>query len=424
MLTQCYGLSLAQGQNTDQIFDSGHIIRVRMSTLLKEVFNSLSITQMGAAIFHTWSKFDQATFFALATHDLSALEMKARSNQIVSALTLTLPDDFTHAAHILVQSLAPVHGIDKPSSGWTNNTAAEQGIGNWLIMPSADYIALHGNTPEHFDLSMAALHAMTKRFSAEFAIRKFIITQPTKTFNILQQWTRDPDKHVRRLVSEGSRPRLPWGIRLQGLVLDPSPTLALLESLKNDPEDYVRLSVANHLNDIAKDHPALVNNLVTDWLNEVAMGDESANAECQLLHKQRLKLVKHACRTLIKNGNQDTLALFGYGTVQIDTDFTLASGVIKMGSSAELQCQLHNPTDTEQLLLIDYIVHHQKSNGSTRPKVFKWKTLKINPHCTVTFTKPHSFKPITTRKYYPGEHRFTLQINGKATAYASTTLIP
>ncbi|MDG1253678.1 MAG: hypothetical protein P8N90_00520, partial [Glaciecola sp.] len=106
-----------------------------MSTLFKEVFNSLSITQMGAAIFHTWSKFDQATFFTLATHDLSALEMKARSNQIVSALTLTLPDDFTHAAHILVQSLAPVHGIDKPSSGWTNNTAAEQGIGNWLIMP-------------------------------------------------------------------------------------------------------------------------------------------------------------------------------------------------------------------------------------------------------------------------------------------------
>lgn len=247
-----------------------------MSTLFKEVFNSLSITQMGAAIFHTWSKFDQATFFALATHDLSALEMKARSNQIVSALTLTLPDDFTHAAHILVQSLAPVHAIDKSSSGWTNNTAAEQGIGNWLIMPSADYIALHGNTPEHFDLSMAALHAMTKRFSAEFAIRKFIITQPTKTFNILQQWTRDPDKHVRRLVSEGSRPRLPWGVRLQGLVLDPSPTLALLESLKNDPEDYVRLSVANHLNDIAKDHPALVNNLVTDWLNEVVMGDESA----------------------------------------------------------------------------------------------------------------------------------------------------
>lgn len=424
MLTQCYGLSLAQGQNTDQIFDSGHIIRVRMSTLLKEVFNSLSITQMGAAIFHTWSKFDQATFFALATHDLSALEMKARSNQIVSALTLTLPDDFTHAAHILVQSLAPVNAIDKPSSGWTNNTAAERGIGNWLIMPSADYIALHGNTPEHFDLSMAALHAMTKRFSAEFAIRKFIITQPTKTFNILQQWTRDPDKHVRRLVSEGSRPRLPWGIRLQGLVLDPSPTLALLESLKNDPEDYVRLSVANHLNDIAKDHPALVNNIATDWLNEVAMGAESANAECQLLHKQRLKLVKHACRTLIKNGNQDTLALFGYSAVKIDIDFNLASGVIKMGSSAKLQCQLNNPTDTEQLLLIDYIVHHQKSNGSTRPKVFKWKTFKIKPHCTVTISKQHSFKPITTRKYYPGEHRFTLQINGKATAHASTTLVP
>ena len=384
-----------------------------MSTLFKDVFNLSSIAHLGQAISQVWSNFDQTQFISIALYDLSSLEMKARSNQIVTALNNTLPSDFKLATQILIAALAPVHDIDTDSSGWTNNLASDRGIGSWLIMPCADYIALHGTsetTSENFALSMQALHAMTKRFSAEFAIRHFIVARPEQTFAVLQQWALDSDKHVRRLVSEGSRPRLPWGIRLQAQVIDPTPTLVLLEQLKNDPEEYVRLSVANHLNDIAKDHPDLVNDIAQRWLNEMPSSP------------QRAKLVKHACRTLIKQGNRSTLTILGYADAKVDVTFTLVKGFIKMGASVQLECIIHNPTTSTQALLVDYVVHHQKANGSTSPKVFKWKQLQIKSGSTVTICKQHSFRPVTTRKYYPGEHRFEIQINGQSCAQTSVHL--
>ena len=404
---QCYGLRVSEVQNSNQIIIFGNNQRVHVTTLFKDVFNPSSIAHMGQAISQVWSNFDQPRFIALASYDLSRLEMKARSNQIVSALDDTLPSDFKHATKILIAALAPVHDIDTDSSGWTNNLASEEGIGSWLIMPCADYIALHGineTIPENFALSMEALHAMTKLFSAEFAIRPFIASMPEQTFAVLQQWVFDSDKHVRRLVSEGSRPRLPWGIRLQAQVLDPTPTLIFLEQLKNDPEEYVRLSVSNHLNDIAKDHPDVVNGIAQRWLNEMPSSPQLA------------KLVKHACRTLIKQGNRSTLAIFGYADAEVDVTFTLVKGVIKMGGSVQLECVIHNPTKSTQALLVDYVVYHQKANGSTSPKVFKWKQLQIPPGATETLYKQHSFKPVTTRTYYPGEHRFEIQINGQSCA--------
>ena len=162
-----------------------------MSTLAKDVFNLSSIAHLGQAISQVWSNFDQTQFISIALYDLSSLEMKARSNQIVTALNNTLPSDFKLATQILIAALAPVHDIDTDSSGWTNNLASDKGIGSWLIMPCADYIALHGTsetTSENFALSMQALHAMTKRFSAEFAIRHFVVARPEQTFAVLQQW--------------------------------------------------------------------------------------------------------------------------------------------------------------------------------------------------------------------------------------------
>lgn len=407
LLAQCYGLRLSEVQNYDQIIIFGHNQRVHVSTLFKDVFNPLAILHMGESIAKVWSNFDQSQFFQIAANNLTDLEMKARSNQIVNALDATLPNDFAQASQILIQALATVHDIETHSSGWTNNLASSEGIGSWLIMPCADYIALRGTSAENFSLSMQALHAMTKRFSAEFAIRHFIVAMPEHTFAMLRQWTTDPDKHVRRLVSEGSRPRLPWGIRLQAQVLDPTPTLELLEQLKNDPEDYVRLSVANHLNDIAKDHPDLVNDIAKRWLKELPTSP------------QRAKLVKHACRTLIKQGNHDTLRVLGYGEANVEVEFSLTNDVIIMGGNTRLKCHIHNPTTNTQVLLVDYIVHHQKANGSTSPKVFKWKSFTLQAGASLTITKQHSFKPITTRKYYSGEHRFEVQINGQSLAQAS-----
>ncbi len=166
-------------------------------------------------------------------------------------------------------------------------------------MPMAHYVGLRGH--DHFDLSMTLLKAFTKRFSSEFGIRFFLLDDPEQTLSVLKQWTKDEDKHVRRLVSEGSRPRLPWAMRLPLFIKDPAPVIVLLELLKDDNDEYVRRSVANNLNDIAKDHPSVVADIAGQWM--------------QGADKQRQQLIRHACRTLIKQGNKKVLRVFGFKPV-------------------------------------------------------------------------------------------------------------
>jgi 3-methyladenine DNA glycosylase AlkC len=171
----------------------------------------------------------------------------------------------------------------------------------FFYLPHTTFVADYGLDPAHnggrdpFEASMKALHELTRRFTAEFAIRPFLIAQEARTLASLMKWTRDPDPHVRRLCSEGSRPRLPWGLRLQSFVRDPRPTLPILEALKDDPELYVRRSVANHLGDIAKDHPDLVLDLCARWL-------KGASSE-------RKWLIRHALRYPAKKGSKAALKL-------------------------------------------------------------------------------------------------------------------
>lgn len=156
-----------------------------------------------------------------------------------------LPDNFEKAGEIMLASLG-----NQPDSDNSVETAAADGIYGWAIMPMTHYVGLCGH--DHFDLSMMLLKEMTKRFSSEFAIRFFLLKSPTQTLSVLKTWATDPNHHVRRLVSEGTRPRLPWAMQLPAFIKDPSPVINLLEMLKNDNEQYVRRSVANNLNDIAK----------------------------------------------------------------------------------------------------------------------------------------------------------------------------
>ncbi len=367
----------------------------------KDKFSHTSITHMGRVIEQNLSDFPTQKFINLATDNLDDLAMKARSQQIVDALIATLPKDFTKAGSALVNSLQPISEettADPNTAGWTNNlvTSNTTGIGSWLIMPAADFIGQQGlhNVP----FAMECLHAMTKRFSAEFGVRHLLKAEPKQTLSILDSWCKDPCQHVRRLVSEGSRPLLPWGIRLQSFLDDPAHTLPLLEKLKNDPSDYVRLSVANHLNDIAKQHPDIINALTEKWQ--------------QPTNKQRTKLLKHACRTLIKQGNRDTLALWGYTPGDFALTLTLSTKNVLMGDSIEMNVTVHNPLPKQQNILLDYVVYQQKANGQLAPRVCKWKTCVIKPQQTLTLHKKHSFKPVTTRKYYPGKHQMALQING------------
>jgi len=223
-------------------------------------------------------------------------------------------------------------------------------------------------------------------------------------FKVLQEWGKDENFHVRRLVSEGTRTRLPWGMRLHFLIEDPSPVIPLLEMLKDDPELYVRRSVANNLNDLTKDHPDMVLDLLEEW-NEGA----SENTKW---------VISHALRGLAKAGNLRALALLGYGEPLVEIhDFEVSPDEdLKLGDKLHINFRLRSADFQPQNLMIDYIIHHVKANGSTSPKVFKLAKKTLGAFEEVNIQKNHHFKPVTTRVYYPGTHTIELQINGQIVA--------
>jgi len=275
-------------------------------------------------------------------------------------------------------------------------------------MAMAEYIARRGQG--HVALSLDTLKDMTSRFSSEFAVRSFLTNHPEQTLEMFSTWTTDKNEHVRRLVSEGTRPRLPWGMRLHAFVADPSAVVTLLETLMDDPSEYVRRSVANNLNDIAKDHPDLVADIAQNW-----MVDASAD---------RQRLIRHGLRTLIKAGHENALQALGFGPAQIEVkDFSLGTPQVVLGDALSFHIEIASTSKSHQPLVIDYAVHHMRANGQTAPKVFKWKTVHLNADASLHAAKRHVIKPITTRRYYPGLHRIEVLINGKGVASADFELL-
>jgi 3-methyladenine DNA glycosylase AlkC len=284
-------------------------------------------------------------------------------------------------------------------------------VAGWALWAYGDYVARHGQA--HLPRALQALHAFTQRFTAEFAIRPFLVAQFEAVLPVLAQWQHDPSAHVRRLVSEGSRPRLPWGLRLHALVHDPRPTLPLLRTLQDDPSEYVRRSVANHLNDIAKDHPEVL----VQWLNEHLPGAPAT----------RQRLLRHASRHLIKAGHPGVLQAWGLGQSLVGhASLTLAAREVAMGQKLAMTVSVtaatHHPH--EQLLEVDYRVHHVKADGSTSPKTFKGKRLSLAPGASVQWQKLHSFVPVSTRVLRPGVHTIELVVNGQVEARGEVLLKP
>ncbi|MBT6595001.1 MAG: DNA alkylation repair protein [Nitrospina sp.] len=358
----------------------------------KNLLSKTVITGMGKHFARAWPEFDRAAFIAAATKNLNALELKERSVQITSTMATFLPDDFHRAAAIMLAALAP---DDWDDAG--NPEVDDRGIVGWAVMPMTHYVGLYGL--KHFPLSMTLLKEMTKRSSSEFGIRFFLLEEPKRTLSTLEKWTRDPSQHVRRLVSEGTRPRLPWAMQLPAFVKDPAPILPLLEMLKDDEEEYVRRSVANNLNDIAKDHPDRVAKIAGQWL---------AGAS-----KDRKKLVNHACRTLIKKGHQKTLKALGYGPARIELKkLKILTARVAFGDALLFELCLTSTSKKPQPLIIDYAIHHRKANGSTTAKVFKWKKITLESCATLSAKRKHAIKKITTRVYYPGTHKLEIMVNG------------
>lgn len=350
--------------------------------------------------------FNAKRFRSLALSGLEALEMKARAQHLCTALEKTLPSDFDSAVTVMEGALASMDEIDDATLD-SPIGARDDGLAGWAVWPLTEYVARHGR--EHAPRALRALHAMTQRFTGEWAIRPFILAEPALSFDTLQRWSTDTSPHVRRLVSEGSRPRLPWGMVLKPLVEDPSPTLPLLRTLMDDTSPYVRRSVANHLNDIAKDHPYLVE----AWLQEHLPGATP----------QRLALLRHASRTLVKKGHAGVLKAFGVGNkFRGEAGLALSSRRAKLGESLTLVLTLESTAKRAQRLAIDYAVHHVKANGDTSPKVFKGWTVELAAGEAREFRKQHSLKPITTRVYYPGTHRIEVLVNGAVVAEADFEL--
>ncbi len=275
-----------------------------------------------------------------------------------------------------------------------------------LFLP--DYVGLYGQ--DDFDASMEALKFFTPFGTAEFAIREFLKRDLHRTLRVMHGWSLDANEHVRRLASEGCRPRLPWSFRLTELVSDPTPALPILDNLKADPSLYVRKSVANHLNDIAKDHP-------DKTLNVLAMWDRA--------HPHTAWIAKRALRTLIKEGHAGALTLLGAGEaakVRVDS-FSVVPRRVKLGGTVAFSLQLSSTSRKSQHLLVDYVIHYVKQSGATSEKVFKWKELDLAAGETVTLEKRQTIRDFTTRKHYPGTHRIEVQVNGARIAEGGFGLV-
>lgn len=374
-----------------------------MAEPFKNQINAGVVRQMRRQLTRAWPDFDGARFEKRALAGLEALALKARAQQLCDALEATLPQDFDAAAAILEASLAPVRGDEQPGAP----VAGDAGLAGWAVWPLTEYVARRGLAAPR--RALRALHAMTQRFTAEWAIRPFILAHPALVFDTLQRWTGDASPHVRRLVSEGSRPRLPWGAQLKGLIEDPSPTLPLLAALQDDPSAYVRRSVANHLNDIAKDHPALV----AQWV-ERDLRDASP---------QRRALLKHASRTLIKRGDARVLEAWGLGKhFAGEVALTLVPRRVKVGESLTFALSLRSTARRAQQLVVDYAVHHVKAHGATTAKVFKGWTIELAPGESRELVKRHSMREVTTRRYHAGRHALDVRVNGRVVAEANFEL--
>jgi 3-methyladenine DNA glycosylase AlkC len=304
-------------------------------------------------------------------------ELKARIRHITTVLHGLLPADYVTALGILRRAMPRTEGIVQ-----------------WVL---TDYVEVYGL--DDWATSIPALEAFTQRMSAEFAIRPFIDRYPERTLAQMLAWAGHESADVRRLASEGCRPRLPWGMRLQGLVADPSPILPILEQLKDDPSESVRKSVANNLNDISKDHPDLVLDVLGRW--QAGGGDEIE------------AIVRHALRTLLKAGHPGALALVGYGPPAVEVrNLAVEPAAIPAGGEVTFSFDIASLAGEAQDLMIDFIVHLVRARGKRTPKVFKLTKRTLQPGEVLRIEKAFSFQPVTTRKYYPGEHAIEPQING------------
>ncbi len=340
----------------------------------KNLYQKKSVTEIADAIGSAYSEFKRDQFIKDATQGINKLELKDRVKLISKALTEHLTPNYERNIKIILK-------------------ATEDQLSGFLVWPLTTYI--ENNGIEHFETSFHAMEHLTQVFTAEFCIRPFIEHNDKKAFKILHSWKKHKNHHVRRLVSEGSRPHLPWGIKVAKINENLARNIKLIKGLENDESLYVRKSVANHLNDISKLDTEL-------FFDTIESFKENENSDW---------VKRHASRTLLKKAHPRALELHGYKPIpkSIDLNFKVLKDKITEGDNLPIELQIKLPK--AQNLLIEYIIHYKKSNGAYSEKVFRLRDIKNKSK--VDLLKNISFKKVTTRVHYEGEHYIEIQVNGK-----------
>ncbi|MBL8600548.1 MAG: DNA alkylation repair protein [Myxococcales bacterium] len=357
------------------------------STALKDRLSPALVADIAARITAVDPRFDAPRFVAEAAAGLDALTLMARAEHVSQALERALPRDVVEALDTLVASMHPV----SPSG---------QSFGDALFfyLPYSRFIARVGRG--HYGPSMDAMHALTQRMSSEFCIRPFIEDNPDLALQYFTKWVSDPSLHVRRLVSEGTRPRLPWAGRLTVFAARPEPIYALLEALVDDPELYVRRSVANHLNDLSRSDPEGLLARCAAWLKA---------------RPSRHPVIAHALRSMVKAGHRGALALLG-GTAapahRYRLDAALSTRALCIGDKLTVKVTLDGLEATDAVVNVDLVCFFIKKAGDAAPKVFRGARLSLAEAGPQRFQKTIHFAQFSTRTVYPGPHKIALRVDG------------
>ena len=368
--------------------------------LKDQLFNREKVQSLARQLHCADAQFDAAGFVRQVMRPFESMELKERIVHISTVLESYLDSDFVCASDHIVASLP--QPLDP--------TKTDDDFGDFILAPYGEFVVRNGLAKRHVKRSLRTLKSITQRFSMEDAIRAFINQHPQKTLAELGKWSSDSNYHVRRLVSEGTRPVLPWSKRL---TIPPTQPLPLLETLHADSTRYVTRSVANHLNDLSKSDPPLVIETLQRW------------KRLGLQDPQELEwMTRHALRTLVKQGNQNALRVLGFrSNPQVEvSDFSIDTPIVRPGASIEFSFTVL--AQRNEALMIDYVVQFVKANGSLAPKVYKLKQLKLGKGTSARLGKRHPLRAdATTYTLYPGTHHVTLQVNGKPHANGSFELV-
>jgi 3-methyladenine DNA glycosylase AlkC len=344
----------------------------------RDEFSPAMIRRLGDEIARAWPAFPQDEWRARATDGLDALRLLERVDHLAGVLGDLLPSSFPDAARVIHDALR------------------SEALDGWMTLPCGAMVA--GRGIESPEVALPLLAELSPRFSSEWTVRPFILRHPEITYRHLREWAADPEPAVRRLVSECTRPRLPWAVHLPTHIAEPQLGIVFLDMLFDDPSEYVRRSVANHLNDISRDHREVALGCARRW------GAASTQGE---------SVVRHGLRTLVKRGDPEALGLLGYahGNVVTLDDIGCAPSVVVIGDQVTLTAVLS--VDEPTRAAIDYVVHYQGAKGLKAGKVFKLTSRDLRPGHPETIVRRHRFHHVSIRTIHPGPHRIEIQVNGR-----------